>query len=281
MHSPVDRRLCRIAVIAAGLLCSLSVAPPDVLAQYGYAPPRQETAKGEAYHIEFSTNWWNPTPVVIISSESLGIPGTEIDFVSDLGIVQKKFGEIRLIGKAGRKHKFSFNYIPIKYEAATQIQRTLVFNGIRFNVNVPVSSELDWNAYRFGYEWDFVSNRRGFVGVLLEAKYTDVTATLTSPVASEFAHAEAPIPAIGGIGRVYFAPGVSFTGEMSGFKLPDIDDGRSRGHYLDYDFYGTVNFTNNVGAQFGYRSLDIGYVVESDAGTLKLEGWYFGGTVRF
>ena len=38
------------------------------------------------------------------------------------------------------------------------------------------------------------------------------------------------------------------------------------GRYVDIDFYATVNFTNNAGAQFGYRSFDLGYAVESDIG---------------
>ena len=41
-------------------------------------------------------------------------------------------------------------------------------------VTLPVATDLKWKAYRFGYEWDFVYRDRGFVGVVLEAKYTDV-----------------------------------------------------------------------------------------------------------
>ena len=41
----------------------------------------------------------------------------------------------------------------------------------------------------FGYEYDFVVKNRGFVGFVLEAKYTDVQVQLASPIASEFAHA--------------------------------------------------------------------------------------------
>ena len=51
--------------------------------------------------------------------------------------------------------------------------------------------------------------------------------------------------------------------------------------YFDFDLYGTVNFTNNVGAQGGYRSFDVIYKVENDNGDLQLKGLYFGGVVRF
>jgi len=42
-----------------------------------------------------------------------------------------------------------------------------------------------------------------------------------------------------------------------------------------------VNFTDNVGAQGGYRSFDVIYKVENDNGDLQLKGLYFGGVLRF
>jgi hypothetical protein len=42
-----------------------------------------------------------------------------------------------------------------------------------------------------------------------------------------------------------------------------------------------VNFTNNFGAQVGYRSLSLGYVAKQDQGDATLAGWYFGGVARF
>ena len=74
---------------------------------------------------------------------------------------------------------------------------------------------MKWRAYRFGYEWDFVYRDRGFAGLLLEAKYTDVSATLTNLLDTEFVRARAPIPAVGFIGRGYVAPNISITGEFS------------------------------------------------------------------
>jgi len=83
-------------------------------------------------------------------------------------------------------------------------------------IGVPVNTDLEWKAYRFGYEWDFLYKDRGFAGVVLEVKYTDVNATLDSPVVgvAQFTEARAPIPAIGFIGRGYVAPNISITGEF-------------------------------------------------------------------
>jgi hypothetical protein len=92
--------------------------------------------------------------------------------------------------------------------------------------------------------------------------------------------ARAPIPAIGLIGRGYLVPNISITGELSGFRLPNIDE-NYQGTYYDFDLYGTVNFNDNLGVQGGYRSLTVFYRVDLDEGDLKMKGLYFGGVVRF
>ena len=269
----------RVFAIALCALASVVAARPAA-AQYGVAG--SDPATGETYHVELAGYLWSPTPTVLITSESLGIIGSQIDFVEDLGLEKKTFRQLKAVLRPGRKHKFRFEYTPMGYDEESTLRRTIVFNGQRFDVALPVRTELQWKAYRFGYEWDFVHRDRGFVGLLLELKYTDIQATLSNPlVGSEFVHARAPIPALGVIGRAYLLPNVSITGEFSGFKLPSSIDEDYQGKYFDFDLYGTVNFTNNFGAQAGYRSLTVFYHVEEDEGDLKMKGLYFGGVVRF
>jgi hypothetical protein len=107
-----------------------------------------------------------------------------------------------------------------------------------------------------------------------------VEATLINVLDTEFVRARAPIPAIGVIGRGYVAPNISITSEFSFFKLPDFDEDYG-GKYYDFDLYGTVNFTDYVGAQAGFRSFTVFYKVEEDEGDMVLKGLYFGGVVRF
>jgi len=237
-------------------------------------------ATGETYHVEVAANLWDPTPQILIRSESIrGIIGSDIDFVEDLGIESSWFTQLKVVLRPATKHKFRFEYTPIRYDAETILQRDLIFNGIKFPVSVPVEAEFKWNAYRFAYEYDFIYRDRGFVGVVLEAKYTDVEASLQNNLALEFVHARAPIPAVGMIGRGYVAPNISITGEFTFFKLPEVDG--NSGRYFDFDLYGTVNFNDYVGAQGGYRSFDVVYKVDNDDGDLQLKGLYFGGVVRF
>lgn len=271
----------RTRAAAISVLClafGLLAAP----ARAQYAPKGvSDRATGETYHVEIGGYFWNPTPAIAITSESLGIIGSRIDFVTDLGIEKSRFRQVKVVLRPAKKHKFRFEYTPVRYQAVGTLRSDIVFNGIQYSVALPVTTDLKWNAYRFGYEWDMIYRDRGFFGVVLEAKYTDVQATLQNLIASEFVHAKAPIPAIGAIGRVYVAPNISITGEFTAFKLPDSIDANYRAKYYDFDLYGTVNFTDHVGAQLGYRSFSVLYKVDQDQGELLLKGLYFGGAVRF
>jgi hypothetical protein len=271
----------RSAIRAYGLLAAaLVLTASPALAQFRPRPV-SDPATGERFHIEGSAGFWRPTATMSISSESLGIAGTSVDFKDDLGLTDKRFGELHAVLKMTRKHKLRFQYIPIKYVQQATIDRDIVFNGQLYRVGFPVNSSLSWKAYRFGYEYDFIVRERGFGGFILDFKYTDVRASLQSPANSEFAHASAPIPALGGIVRVYVVPMMSITGELTGIKVPDSISKDFKAHYADLDIYGTVNLTNNIGAQLGYRSFDVGYLVDLDTGSFKLKGLYFGVVARY
>ena len=269
--------------IASSVFCvtfALSALPAD--AQYAVRR-NSDRATGENYHVEVSGYFWNPTPDIVIASESLpGIIGDRIDFVNDLGLEKTRFTQLRVVLRPGTKHKFRFEYTPIKFDQPDgTLTRDVVFNGLTYRIGLPVATTVDWNAYRFSYEYDIVYRDRGFFGIVLEAKYTDVRAELVNLINTEFVHARAPIPAVGAIGRVYVTPNISITGEFSGFRLPESIDEDYKAKYYDFDLYGTVNFNDYVGAQLGFRSFDVFYRIDNDEGDLQLRGLYFGGVVRF
>ena len=274
----------RLFAVSVCLFAGLCAAAPAE-AQYGARRVGSDRATGENYHVEVAGTLWNPTPDIVIASEGLGQLGTNVDFVNTLGIAKTRFKQFKAVLRPGTKHKFRFEYTPINYTAQRTVPAMFVFNGQRFNIGVPVATDVTWKAYRFGYEWDFIYRDRGFAGVVLEAKYTDVSATLTAAAvgAAQFTEARAPIPAVGFIGRGYVVPNISITGEFTFFKLPEqaIESEDYSAKYYDFDLYGTVNFNDHLGAQLGYRSFDVFYKVKQDTGTLKLKGMYFGGVARF
>jgi hypothetical protein len=271
-----DLRVYCWAALAAALLC---VAAP---ASAQYQPRRlDDPATGEKYHIEGGADFWFPTADMVVESEQLGIPGSSIDLKRDLGLVDTRFRALQLQLRPARSHKLRFEYLPVTYSQSATLAADIVFNGIRYRLGLPVNSTLDWKTYEFAYEYDFVVRNWGFVGFDLETKYTDVQVNLDSPIASEFARARGPIPAIGGIARYYFVPNIAVTGELTAFKIPSSIDERYNAHYVDINIYGTVNFTNNVGVKGGFRSRDVGYLIKTDTGSLTLKGIYFGAVLRY
>jgi hypothetical protein len=259
-------------------------------ALFGFAAPASaqyqprsvnDPPTGEKYHIEASAAYWYPGADITISSEQLGIPGSQINAKRDLGLTDQKFPVLSVELRPARSHKFRLNYIPVNFTQNITLNQDIIFNGIRYRLGLPVNSVLDWKTYEMTYEYDFVVKNWGYVGFDLQAKYTDVQVSLSSPLAAEFAHARGPIPAIGGVARYYVVPNISITGEFSAFKIPDSIDSRYNAHYIDLDIYGTLNFTNNIGVKGGYRARDVGYLIKSDSGAFTLKGIYFGAVVRY
>lgn len=266
--------------ISAGLAAAgLFLAVP---AHAQFTPrPLNGPATGETYHIEAAADMWSPSITATVRSEGLGIPGNNINLKRDLGVTDKRISALDLVLRPTPRHKFRLQYLPVKYEASSTLNQDIVFNGIRYRIGLPVNSTFDWKTFSFGYEFDFVQKNWGFVGFIVEAKYTDVQVALASPIESQFARARGPIPALGGIGRVYVVPNISITGEFSAFKFPDTIDGRYNAHYFDLNLYGTVNFTDNIGVKGGFRSRDVAYLIKADSGTFVLKGIFIGAVVRY
>ena len=264
----------RATVACASVVALLSVARP---ADAQFARPR-DPAIGEVYSMELFGGLWNPTPAIVVSSDAPGIVGTDIDAASDLGVAQKRHRELRLVLRPAWQHKVRIQYLPMEYQAETVLDRTVVFGGTTYDVGSSVTTTVKWRAWRFGYEYDLVYRDRGFVGVIVEVKYSDIETRLESPIGTTAARTRTAIPAIGGIARVYPALNVSLTVELTGFKLPNAVYETT---YVDLDAYGTLNFSDGLALQTGYRSLDLSYRFDEEAGSLTLEGWYVAGVVRF
>jgi hypothetical protein len=270
----------RTLIVGGCFMYTLLLTPAVAHAQYG-AKPFSDPATGEEYHVEAALEFWSPGPNLTVASESLGLSGTRIDAVADLGLTKKMLREMRFVLRPAKKHKFKLNYLPMTYNAEAIVRRDFIFNGQRFGVNLPVTTDFQWTTWLIGYEYDFLYKENWFVGFTLNSKFTNTQVNLKSPLAEEFALAQAPIPTIGGVARVYVVPNVAITADINGINIPDSVSTEYRAHYFDFDLYGTVNFNRYVGAQVGYRNIDIGYKFKLDEGTFKMKGLYFGGVVRY
>ncbi len=264
-------RSCALAV------CVLTVVAAPARAQYR---PRAvaTTLPAENYHVELEAGFWNPSADIQITS---GASGSNVDLKRDLGLVDKKSGEFQLIIKPATKHKIRVELIPISYTQTATLPRDVTFNGQGYAAGTAVSSTFDWKAWRFGYEYDAVSNPRGFFGTILEVRYADVGANITAGGRVSAAAERRPVPGIGAIGRLYLASNLSFTGELAGFSLPGNLIKSASGHYLDWDWYAMLTFTDAMSVRAGYRKLNMEYTLTNDSGSFTLAGWYAGAALRF
>jgi len=268
----MTRRLTLLLTLAASMVAGTAHA------QFN----RSDPATGETYAVEFAYGWWRPAPTIQIASEGLEIPPTLIDFETDFGVESQRMREFRIVVRPGKKHKFKFDYLPISYEIVDHVlERTVVFNGQSYTVGVPVNVDAKFTTLKIGYEYDFLYYDRGYLGFIVDTKVTRARIDFDSPVNSEFAEAVAPIPTVGLAGRGYVARNVAFGGEFTFFQIPGGEDRDYDGSYFDYDVYGTINFTKNVGVTGGWRKLDLDYTQKLDFGSLDLAGWYVMGVARF
>jgi hypothetical protein len=264
------------AVVAALLLVSAHAE-----AQF---TPSPEMMPAEDFNVELAVMFWQPTPDLRLTTGD-AVVGT-VDFVREFVIGKERFNEFRAVLKPARKHKIRFNYVTFKYDQDAVLQRTLTFQNRTFPVSADANANVNWDLYRIGYEWDFLSRSRGFVGLVTELKYNKVEADVTASgqvsgqtqSVSASVNQNAPVPTIGAIGRGYINEYASVTGEFTAFKL-ERDD--FRGTFYDFDIYGAAHFGKYVGAQAGYRSVTVDFLVDNDAGDMKMKGPYFGGFVRF
>jgi hypothetical protein len=275
-EQPVSRR--RTVVALVGLALALTALPRPAAAQF--EPQQARPAIGERYHVEVAGTLWNPALAGTVSSSQFGRLGDQIDFVSDLQFEQTRFRDLRFVVRPGRKHRFRFQYTPIVYTSETVFQRPIEFNGQRFDVSLPVASEFEWKVWRLGYEYDVYYTPRGFIGILFDVRQTRLYARLASPAADEFTRAQAPLPAIGIVGRAYPIPELAINFEVSGFRLPDVDP-EYQANYFDWDIHGTFNVSEYVGLQVGWRRLTTLLQIERDLGDVKFQGMWFGAALRY
>jgi hypothetical protein len=242
---------------------------------------QSEVAVGEKYHIQVNGDFWNPTVHGLIASSQFGLVGTQISFENDLKFPQTRFKEFGVELRATRRNKFYAQYEPISYASDTTLAREIVFNGQKFDVNLPIKATYDWKVWRIGYEIDVVSMSRGFVGLLFEARMTDFGASLQRPGSpAEFTEAKGPLPAGGIIARAYPIKNASITAQISGFKVPDVSPDY-KGSYSDINIYGTYNINNYVGVQGGWKRITTDVVIKKDSGDTEFKGIWFGAVVRY
>jgi len=244
--------------------CVLLTVSATAEAQFTVQP---DVVPAEDFHVELALMGWRPTPELEITTPAFNPLGGTVDFIETFGFPHKRFPDYRVVIKPGRKHRLRFSRVEFAYQEDAVVQ------------GVSGTADVTWELWRAGYEYDLISRSHGFLGVIGELKYNKVNASIATNFGSLVTEQKVPLPTVGGIARGYLGDYASITGE---FTMLTVDrDGDFRGKFWDLDVYGTAHFGRSLGVQTGYRSVVTDYLVDDDQGDLKMQGWYFGGLVRF
>jgi hypothetical protein len=275
----------RRALPAVALLSLFAVPQAD--AQFRPEAP----AVGEDFHVELAMNFWQPTPSIVIGSDSLRtVSATGVDFVNEFDIPNTRFREFRAVLHGG-KSKLRISHVDMKYNEATTLQKALIISGRPIDVAAAATADLEWDLWRIGYEHDFVKNPRGLLGFVGEMNFSHVVADLNATsqgfTARSLTDEKVPFPALGVVARVYPHKNIGVGGEWMGFKMPGFiadrltDSNNGDAHLRNWDVYVIGSITKYFGVQGGYRVLKADYTLDDKTGDLQMKGPYFGAMVRF
>lgn len=232
---------------------------------------------GEDFHVEFDVLWWRPSPDLTVNTGRLASVGvTDFEFASTFGIEDVWVSDFRFLYRPARKHRIRFGYAPTRYEESAVLTRVIDFGGKTFTGTA--AADVRWSLWRVGYQWDFISRDRAFVGVLGEVKYNRMRASVRANGQGEVLEVNAPAPTIGVNGRFYPHRHVAVAGEFAVFKY---SGGDLEGTFFDIDVSATASVTKNLGFQGGFRTVSADFFLDDKSGDLMLKGVYAGFVSRF
>ncbi len=226
----LSRRRHRVVMWLTAMVLSL---PAMATAQYG-TPELVTGVPAEQYHVEVAGTIWNPGLSGIISSQRLGIIGSNVDFVDDLGLRAVEFHGLADCAAAEQEVTVSD---PGTRQSNTRRKRrssgNIIFNGRSFPAlaAVTVRARLEGVAIR-------VPVRLPLPGAGLHrcaarrALYADDSLAVLAAHQRVHGGQARPLPSIGIVGRAYPIKELALNFEVSLFRVPQELDSRRRSKLL-------------------------------------------------
>lgn len=236
------------------------------------------TVFGQNAVVEFEGRYWMSN----LSAEAKVIEqdrGTDINLKSDLGLGDKNFLSGRFNFFINPNHRLTLNYTPIRYDADSNIRRTVEFAGGTYSANTRVVAALNLQYLRFGWAYQFVNVEGGKFkfGTLFELKGVQGDVSLAAPDLGidnswDFS---AWLPTLGLAMDINPIPFLNIFAEISGLpagKYGTIWEGEAGIKFIPF---------KNFSISGGYRLVDIDARDDPDYARVKLGGPYVGLSLRF
>jgi hypothetical protein len=226
--------------------------------------------------------YWGSTISGNVQTVTNGVPGTDLDVKSDLGMNDENIFSGEVFLKTGN-FTFRVAYTPLKFTGSTVLSKPIVFDGITFPAGIPVSTKLETKMIDGDIQWDFLNPDLGVasmnLGVFLRLKYVDGLAEISSnnnvfPI-SATQDFRLPIPEVG------VAAGVGFLKDIVRADARVCGMAYSGNHLYEGDAFLSVIPFPFLRLQGGYRFIDLKADENDFQGKLKIKGPYAGIQVSF
>ena len=256
------QRILKVAAAAAGVLLLAGA-----------------TSASSAFALEAGVRggYWDSKISGNVQTVTRGVPETELDVKSDLGMKDEGVFNGEVFLKAG-SFTFRAAYAPLKFTGSAVLSRSIDFDGNTFPVATPVSSKLETKMFDGDVQWDLLDPDLGVasmnLGVFLRLKYVDGSVEISSDnpglplsAAQDF---RLPIPEIGAAAGIGFLKNiVRADARVSGMAY-------SGSHLYEGDAFLSVIPFPFLRLQGGYRFIDLKADENDLKGTLKIKGPYAG-----
>ena len=230
--------------------------------------------------VELEGRYWFLDVKAKARVDSSSIPGTDVDFIEDLGLDAENAPGVRLTFGLPFNSKIRLAFTALHLEGDTTLAQTITFGGSAFTANTQVNSELDIHYGRLGWIWQpIVVPGILKLGPILELKVAVLDASVetrnTVPATKESQELGLILPTIGA--AVDFTPHrvIHLFAEVSGLPAGSL------GHIVDAEAGIRIVPLPFLTIAGGYRLFDLKIEHDDDRGRAKLYGPFVGVSVRF
>nr|MBC8361536.1 hypothetical protein [Candidatus Desulfatibia profunda] len=231
-----------------------------------------------AFEVGVRGYYWFPGLSGDLKVDGNGITGTTIDIEDDLGMADESYPVIEIFAGLGNHH-LSFSYYSADYDGSKVLSKTVNFNGLTFNANTLINTNLKYDVYDFMYMYDLLDLENilaGFsIGLVGKIKYFDGSVGIRSTTQSTSTDFSAPIPMLGvnfhaGLLADILEARLLITG--IGYSGNKILDGQAEISYTPFPF---------LDIHGGYRFFTIDFDLDDVEANYSTSGPYAAVTISF
>ncbi|UCD64601.1 MAG: hypothetical protein JSW34_03965 [Candidatus Zixiibacteriota bacterium] len=210
--------------------------------------PAAATAADSRWSIDFEGG------VAVSGYNDVRIPGntgTLFSLSQELDSDPAFFWRARLTRSLGQRHHLSLLVAPLRLESAGRIDRSISFNGEKFDANTPLDAGYRFDSYRLTYIYDLHRSDRIRLGIGFTGKIRDAAITLSGGGNSAEKSNTGFVPLLHLVFHWQFSKRTGLLVEGDGLAAPQ---GRAEDFLLAF----TADLSPRLGFKAGYRLLEGG-----------------------